>query len=120
MYPHPTFGVSANNVIISFDHYLRGNPKSYVVYMDVSSHVTSQKLRIYFQKKDIAVVFAPSTSHKSVGMIENLNNILQQAFKKMCELGKGQEDALFRALPQVNSRMIEHLGYSPVEIITGI
>ena len=38
----------------------------------------------------------------------------------MQEPGEEWEDALFRAAPQVNSRMIEHLGYSPVEIITGI
>ena len=120
IYPHPTSGAGVNNVIISYDHYLRANPKPYAVYMDAGSHFTSQKLRIYFQKKDIAVVFAPSASHKSVGMIEKSNDILQQAFKKMREPGEEWEDALFRATPQVNSRMIEHLGYSPVEIITGI
>ena len=38
----------------------------------------------------------------------------------MREPGEEWEDALFRAAPKVNSRMIEHLGYSPVEIITGI
>ncbi len=120
MYPHSTSGTGTNDVIISFDHYLRANPKSYAVYMDAGSHFTSQKLRTYFQKKDIAIVFAPSTSHKSVDMIEKSNDILQQAFKKMREPGKDWEDALFRAASQVNSRMIEHLGYSPVEIITGI
>ena len=54
--------------------------------MDAGSH---------FQKKDIAVVFASSTSHKSVNMIEKLNNILQQALKKMCELREEWEDVLF-------------------------
>lgn len=44
--------------------------------MDAGSHFTSQKLRTYFQKKDIAVVFAPYASHKSVGMIEKSNDIL--------------------------------------------
>lgn len=38
----------------------------------------------------------------------------------MREPGEEWEDALFRAAPQVNLRMIEDLGYSPVEIITGI
>ena len=38
----------------------------------------------------------------------------------MRELGEKWEDTLFQVTPQVNSRMIEHLGYSPVEIITGI
>ena len=120
MYPHPTPGADADDVILSFDHYLQFNPKPYAVYMDVDTHFTSQKLRTYFRKKDIAVVFALSASHKLVGLIEKSNDILQQAFKKMRKLEEEWEDALFRAAPQVNSRMIEHLGYSPVEIITGI
>ena len=77
MYSHPTSGAGTNNVIISFNHYLRANPKPYSVYMDAGSYFTSQKLRTYFQKRDIAVVFAPSTSHKSVGIIEKSNDILQ-------------------------------------------
>ncbi len=120
IYPHPTVGAGTNDVILSFDHYLRANPKPYAVYIDAGSYFTGQKLRTYFQKKDIAVFFAPSASHKSVGLIEKSNDILQQAFKKMQEPGEEWEDALFRAAPQVNSQMIEHLGYFPVEIITGI
>ena len=88
--------------------------------MDISSYFTSQKLRIYFQKKDIAVVFASFASHKSIGMIEKSYDILQQAFKKMRESREEWEDALFRAASQINSQMIEQLGYSPVKIITGI
>lgn len=38
----------------------------------------------------------------------------------MREPGEEWEDALFRTAPQVNSRVIEHLGYSSVEIITEI
>ena len=38
----------------------------------------------------------------------------------MRELEEKWEDGLFRVAPQVNSWMIEHLGYSPIEIITGI
>lgn len=51
--------------------------------MDAGLHFTSQKLHRYFQKKDIAIVFAFSTFHMSIGLIEKLRNILQQAFKKM-------------------------------------
>lgn len=120
IYPHPTSGAGGEDVISLFDHYLRFNPKPYAVYMNTGTHFTSQILRIYFQKKDIAVVFAPSASHKSVGLIEKSNNILQHAFKKMKKPREEWEDALFCAAPQVNSRMIKHLGYSPVEIITGI
>ena len=77
MYPHPTSGAITNNVIILFTHYLRANSKPCIVYIDANSYFKSQKLYKYFQKKDIAVVFALSTSHKSVGIIKKLNNILQ-------------------------------------------
>ena len=103
IYPHPMSGVDTNNVIISFDLYLQANLKLYTVYIDAGSHFLSSKLRIYFQEKDIALDFIPSTFHKSVNMIEKSNNILQQAFKKIREPREECEDALFRAILQVNS-----------------
>ena len=102
MYPYSTSRAGTNNVIILFDHYLQANLKPYAVYMDASSHFTSQKLCTYFQKKDIAVIFTFSASHKSVGMIKKSNNILQQVFKKMRKLGEEWEDVLFQATSQVN------------------
>ena len=39
---------------------------------------------------------------------------------KMHKTREEWKNALFWVAPQVNSRMIEHLGYSPVEIITRI
>ena len=72
----------ANNVIISFNHYLQANPKLYAVYMDAGLHFTSQKLHMYFKKKDIAVVFTPSTSHKSVGMIESQTTYYNKHLRK--------------------------------------
>ena len=63
--------------------------------MDASSHLTSQKLHTYFQKKDIVVVFATSAFYKSVNMIKKSNGILQQVFKKMQEPEEELENALF-------------------------
>ncbi len=120
MYLHPTARAGTNDVILSFDHYLPAIPKPYEVYMEAGSYFTGQKSHTNFQMKNITVVFAPSASDKSVGLIEKSNDILQQALKKMQEPGEEWEDALFCAAPEVNTRMIEHLGYSSVEIITGI
>lgn len=50
---------------------------------------------MYFQKKNITVVFAFFISHKSVGIIKKLNNILQQVFKKMQEPKEKWKDTLF-------------------------
>ena len=91
-----------------------------MLYIDASTDFTNHKLHTYFGKKNIAVVFASSLSHKSVGLIDKSNDILQQAFRKMRELREEEKNALFWAALQVNSWMIEHLDYSFVEIITRI
>ena len=76
MYLYLTSEAGTNDIIISFEYYLQANIKHYAVYMDVGSYFTSQKLRTYFQKNDIAAYFASSASHKSVGIIEKSNDIL--------------------------------------------
>ena len=48
MYSYPTSRAGANDVIILFDHYLRANIKSYVMYIDTGFYFTSQKLYTYF------------------------------------------------------------------------
>lgn len=88
MYSYPITKVSINNVILLFNNYFKANLKPYTIYIDANSHFTSLKLYTYFQIKDIRIVFALSLSHKSVNIIETSNNILQQALKKMQELGK--------------------------------
>ncbi len=76
MYLYPISGAYTNNIIILFDHYLQANLKLYAVYIDVDSYFTSQMLCMYFQKKDIAIIFAFFASHKSVSIIEKSNGIL--------------------------------------------
>ena len=41
IYCYLTSGVSINNVIILFDHYLQANPKPYMVYIDTNSYFIS-------------------------------------------------------------------------------
>ena len=52
-------------------------------------------------KKDIAFVFILFASHKSVGLIEKSNNILQQVFKKIREFLKKWEDSCFMSYPKL-------------------
>lgn len=70
IYPHPTLETNTNNINILFNYYLRANSNFYTMYIDISSHLISQKLHIYFQKKDAVVVFIDSIPHKSVGMMK--------------------------------------------------
>ena len=88
MYSHLNSDADTDDIILLFNHYLQVNHKLYIVYIDAGSYFTSQKLCIYFQNKDLAVVFALLISHKLVGLTEKSNNILQQVFKKMREFGK--------------------------------
>lgn len=76
MYLYLNINASTNDVIFSFNYYLQANPKLYVVYIDANLLFTSSKLHIYFQKKDIIVVFVSSTSYKFFVLIEKSNNIL--------------------------------------------
>ena len=77
MYPYPTTDTGINNIIFLLDYYFQANLKHYAIYMYASLYFTRQKLCTYFQKKDIMVIFAPSTSHKSVSLIEKSNDMLQ-------------------------------------------
>ena len=120
IYPYPTFGTGTNNVIILFDYYLQANPKFYAIYINISSYFTSQKLCTYFQKKDIAFVFTPSASHKSVSIIEKEMIYYDKRLKKMQETREESEYALFWSVSQVNSWMNKHLDYSPIKIIIRI
>lgn len=120
IYSYFTPGAGVDDVILLFNYYLQFYPKLCVVYIDTSMNFTSRKLYYYFWKKDIAVIFTPSISHKLVGLIKKLNDILQQAFKKMREFRKEWEDALFQVVPKVNSWMIKYLDYSLIEMIIRI
>lgn len=77
IYPHLTSGINTNHVIVLIDHYSQAYFKSYVVYIDADSYFTNQNLYMYFQKKDITVIFALSISHKSITRIKKNNYILQ-------------------------------------------
>lgn len=95
MYLYPTASTSINNIIFLFYHYSQANFKLYAVYMDAGLHFISQNLCTYFQKIDIVVIFALTTSHESVGLIATLNDIFQQKFQKIQESRKKGEDAVF-------------------------
>lgn len=70
------FKIYTKNIIILFDYYLQACLKLYAMYIDVDSYFTNQKFHIYFQKKDIPIIFTLSIFHKSISMIEKSNNIL--------------------------------------------
>lgn len=88
MYLHLTSNTNTNDIIFLFHYYLSAYLKFYAVYINAGLHFTSHNLHTYFQKKDIAVVFALSAFYKLVDLIEKTNNILQLAFKMMQEPGK--------------------------------
>ena len=76
-------------------------------------------MKDYCQETGITIVFAPAAAHKSVGMIERANETLQQAFKKTMSPIPEWDEAPSLCLPGVNSRLIDHLRYSPAEIVFG-
>lgn len=86
-------------------------------YLDQGSHFDNQKLRDFLSSRNVVVVYAPSSSHKSVGKIEKANDILQKAFKRMQLPTEEWDDAVTRAIPSVNERLLEDMGFTPSEVL---
>ena len=76
IYPYPTLEADTDDVILLFDHYLWFTPKLCMIHIDIGTHFTSQKLYLYFWKKDIAIIFASFASHKLIALIKKSNNLL--------------------------------------------
>ena len=70
----------------------------------------------FLRLEGIAIDYSPSASHKSTGMIEVINRVLESVVRK---LRKKWDRSLIDVGSAVNSRMIFYLNISPREIIFG-
>ena len=121
IFPFPTMGTTAGDVKQALKYYQSGHhPLPSAVYCDPGSAFISMEMKEAVNELGIIYVIAPSQSHKSVGMIERANRILRSTMNKMKIPGEDFIDLLRRAAPACNERHIEHLGYSPSEILHGI
>ena len=90
--------------------------KPYAYYVDPGHHFDCDELREFLRREGIAIAYSPSASHKSTGMIEVMNRVLEGVVRK---LGKEWDRSLVNAGSSINSRVISYLGTSPKSIVLG-
>ncbi|KAK5634139.1 hypothetical protein RRF57_009853 [Xylaria bambusicola] len=91
------------------------------VYSDPRSVLFSREFRERMGELGIHTLNAPSKSHKSVSVVEISNRIVQSILNKIHDLTypKDWDPYVSEALRAINARHVDHLGYSPFEIIHG-
>ena len=90
--------------------------KPYAFYVDSGPHFDCEELREFLHEQGIAIDYSPSASHKSTGLIESMNKILEGVVRK---LGKEWDVGLADAGSAINSRTISYLDASPKGIVLG-
>ena len=90
--------------------------KPYAFYLDSGLHFDCEELRDFLHEQGIAVDYSPSASHKSTGLIEVMNKILEGVIRK---LDKEWDVGLADAACAINSRIISYLDASPKGIVLG-
>ncbi|PHH85636.1 hypothetical protein CDD83_146 [Cordyceps sp. RAO-2017] len=88
-------------------------------YTDPGSAFTSAEFATFMGKENIVMATAPTKSHKSVGMVEVCNKIMQITLNKVKHLEQHWPDSLPGVEKMMNHRIIQHLGYSPAQILYG-
>jgi hypothetical protein len=90
--------------------------KPHAFYVDCGHHFNNQLVRSFLHSEGVTIDYSPSASHKSTGMIENMNRTLESVIRKS---GQAWDDALPASASAINSRIIGHLGVSPRGVVFG-
>ena len=120
-YMIPTFTVSngTDDVIQALSRIFQTFTTPGAFDLDRGSHFDNQKLRDLLSSRNVVVVYAPSSAHKSVGQIEKVNDILQKAFKRMQLPDEEWDKAVIRAIPSANERLVEGMRFTLAEVLLG-
>lgn len=101
------------------------------IYSDIGTHFNNSLIHNFLDSRGVVWIHSPSASHKSTGMVEKGNDILQQVIKKSAAAEiettirdytattNNWDERLGHAVAAINSRLIERIGFSPKEIIFG-
>lgn len=112
----PTLDANYTNVIGYLKQLFTYFPQPTAFYCDRGHHFNNQDLRTFFDSLRIALTLSPSGASKSTGLIERGNRILEEVTAKS---GYDWDLELPRTIKAMGSRVIEHLRYSPTEILFG-
>ncbi len=82
------------------------------------SHFLNTKVTDFLRSSDIKYRISPSGSHKSTGMVEVSNKLLEGVLRKSGPIDDS-DLRLSKGTQSLNGRVITHLGFSPTNILIG-
>ena len=121
LYSYLTFSTKTENAKQAFQYHQNSEHfLSVAVYWNVDSAFISSKIKIMLNDFNIITIQTSNQFHKSIETIEMTNRILKTAMKKMKHSNENFINTLKKDIIVVNDKHIEHLNYSPNEIVYGI
>lgn len=122
MFPEVTNAADARSAIKGITSCLLRAPAPNAIYFDDGTHFLNEQMSTFLRNAGIIMLEAPSGAKHAVGMVEKSNDILSKCFKKRREDSPDESWDLSVQMSAVdaNARVIDHLGYSPLEILYGV
>lgn len=117
---YSSLAANAPDVIRALEDLFTRFTKPSAFFLDRGQHFENKVLEKYMDKQGVKLVFGPSGSSKSFGLIEQGNRILEDVLRKTSSSSSTWDEVLPKATWEINSRVISHLRYSPINILLGI
>ncbi|SLM38554.1 Ribonuclease H-like domain [Lasallia pustulata] len=119
-FTYPSTSANAPDVIRALDDLFHRFTKPDAFFLDRGQHFENQLVERYMEEHGVKLMFGPSGSSKSFGLVERGNQILEDVIRKTATSASTWDLVLSKATLEVNSRVIGHLRYSPLNILMGL
>lgn len=90
------------------------------MYANPGSSFRAVEFRVEMNREGIEVLNAPAQAHRSVGMVQVTNKILQLVLNKTHSTPLSWDHNLSGVMKAMNGRVVQALGFSPFEIMMGL
>ncbi|SLM37975.1 Ribonuclease H-like domain [Lasallia pustulata] len=117
---YPSAAANALDVIRALDDMFSRFTRPEAFFLDRGQHFENQVVEEYMERHGVKLLFGPSWSSKSFGLIERGNRILEDVIRKSASSSSEWDTVLPKATQEINSRVISHLRYSPLNILMGL
>ena len=117
---YPSVTANAPDVIRALDDVFSRFTRPEAFFLDQGQHFKNQVVEDYMEARGVKLLFGPSGSSKSFGLIERGNRILEDVIRKSASSSSAWDMVLPRATHEINSRIISHLRHSPLSILMGL
>ena len=117
---YPSATANAPDVIRALDDVFSRFTRPEAFFLDRGQHFENQVVEEYMELHGVWLLFGPSGSSKSFGLIERGNRILEDMIRKSAPSSAAWDTVLPKATQEINSWIISHLRYSPLNILMGL